>query len=276
MLDPHSLLMIRGGVARGSELAAHGCTRKALSGAVHRGEILRVRPGVFAARSAPPDIVAAAAHGGALTCGGALRHHGVWTLDDDEGTHVWLGAGGRVHDHGRCDCVAHFRPGRMRLGAAPVELALVHAYDCHGGEYFFAAFESAWNARLLGAAARSRVRAAIPASARWLVDLARADAQSGIESLVRLRLHLLGIRMESQVWLSGVGRVDFVIEGRIVLEADGRENHESRSRRHHDLHRDAVASRLGYETLRFDYAMIIHDWPTVVEAVLAALARARA
>jgi len=98
----------------------------------------------------------------------------------------------------------------------------VHAFTCHGEEFFFAAFESAWNRRLI------------------------------------------------------VGRVDFVIEDRIILEADGKENHASSTQRHRDLSRDAVASRLGYETLRFDYALIIHEWDTVIAAITAALARARA
>ena len=65
-------------------------------------------------------------------------------------------------------------------------------------------------------------------------------------------------------------------EDRLVPEADGKHNHDDDSHRHRDLQRDAAASRLGYETLRFDYAMIIHDWPTVLAAILAALARARA
>lgn len=39
--------------------------------------------------------------------------------------------------------------------------------------------------------------------------------------------------------------------------------------------RDAAASVLGYETLRFDYAQIVHEWPSVEAAVVAALTRLR-
>ena len=73
--------------------------------------------------------------------------------------------------------------------------------------------------------------------------------------------------------IDGVGRVDFVIGGRVILEADGKLNH-SGDRRHKDLMRDAAASALGYETLRFDYAMIIHDGERVAAAILPALMRA--
>lgn len=216
------LIHAHGGIARGSELSEFGCTRKQLSIAVRNGEIRRLRPGVFATWTADEDAVTAAAHGGALTCSTALRLHSVWVLDTDEHPHVWLGAGGRRFAHTPCTCIQHFRTGPMKLGVAPVEHSLVHAFACHGEEFFFAAFESAWNRRLI------------------------------------------------------VGRVDFVIEDRIILEADGKVNHASSTQRHRDLSRDAVASRLGYETLRFDYALIIHEWDTVIAAITAALARARA
>lgn len=264
-----------GGIARGRQLTAFGFTRRMLADAVDRGEIERLRPGVFVTASAPPQVRIAAEHGGALTCAAALRLHGVWVLEDDDTAHVWLGQAGRVH-HDQCQCVVHYRQGRMQLGVAEVEHALIHAFHCHGDEFFFCAFESAWNKRLIGASARARIRQALPASARWLVDFAHKDSESGLESLVRLRLLLLGIAVTAQVRLDGIGRVDFVIEGCVILEADGAEHHDTPRGRHRDRRRDAAASALGYESLHFDYAMIIHDWPIVVAAIRAALGRARA
>lgn len=120
-----------------------------------------------------------------------------------------------------------------------------------------------------------RIRKALPAYARWLVDIGRSDADSGLESLVRLRLHMLGILVECQVLISGVGRVDFIIDGRLILEIDGRRNHDSASHRHKDLARDAAASARGMETLRFDFAQVVYDWSAVQTAIIAALARCR-
>ncbi|WP_091230817.1 type IV toxin-antitoxin system AbiEi family antitoxin domain-containing protein [Microbacterium sp. 3J1] len=275
MPTPLFLVHHHGGIARGSQLGPFGCTRRDLAAAVRRQELIRIRPGVFAAPSCPVLVRTAALHGGALTCAGALRLHSVWVLSDDSSPHVWLGQAGRAHAHAGCGCVGHYRNGTMTLGLAPVEDALAHSYACLGEEFFFAAYESAWAQRLIGAAARRRIRDALPPRARWLVDLARHDAGSGIESIMRLRLHLLGVIVETQVEISGVGRVDFVIEGRLIIEADGRGNHDGSTERHRDLMRDAAASRLGYETLRFDYAMIIHDWDAVVAAIFAALGRVR-
>lgn len=273
MLQLGHIIRIEGGVSRGMRLQKFGFSRRSLAEAVDRGEIRRVRPGVFTLASTPSDVVVAADHGGAVTCGRALRLHGIWTLNEDATVHVWMGGAGRVHHTKDCSCVGHFFAGSTSLGLAPLEVVLEHVYHCHGDEGFFAALESALRTRKINHAAKRRIRSRLPAGAQWLVDLARDDADSGLESLLRLRLHLLGIRLECQVTIPTVGRVDFVVGDCLILETDGKENHDGQSHRHRDLVRDAAASRLGYETLRFDYALVIHDWPIVEAAVLAALAR---
>ena len=270
MLAPAHVIEHIGGVARGMQLRAFGIDRHALALAVRDGSISRVRSGVFVLPQTPREIVAAAEHGGAVTCMTALRLHGIWALNEASNLHVWMGANGRVH-HDACECVSHWYGGATTLGLAPIEDVLVHVLRCHGDEAFFSALESALQQRKVRST--TRLRRSIPASARWLVDLARDDAGSGLESLLRLRLHLLGLRLECQVSLSGVGRVDFVIGGRLILEVDGAEHHAGRAARHRDLQRDAAASCLGYETLRFDYAMVMHQWPIVQAAVMAALVR---
>ncbi len=62
-----------------------------------------------------------------------------------------MGRAGRVHPHGGCECTVHFSSGRAEPGLAPVADCLIHAYRCLGEEAFFAAYESAWNKRLLSA-----------------------------------------------------------------------------------------------------------------------------
>lgn len=275
MIAPLTILTTLGGLARGTRLQQYGISRSALGQAVDAGRIERLRPGLFAVPSLDPNIRTAALHGGALTCRTALREHGIWVLGNDEHPHVWVGRRGRTHEHADCGCVSHFFRGTPPLGIVDVETALIQLHRCAGDEAFFAAYESAWRQRMLSAATRARIRAALPKRARWLVDIARPDADSGLESLVRIRLHVLGILLECQVEISGVGRVDFLIDGRLILEIDGQNNHAGALQRHRDLERDAAASRLGMETLRFDYAQVVHDWPRVQEAIAAAVARTR-
>lgn len=73
--------------------------------------------------------------------------------------------------------------------------------------------------------------------------------------------------------IAGVGEVDLVIGDRLLIEADGRENHEREHERAKDLRRDASAASAGYTTLRFTYAMIVADWPLVEAAIIGAMAR---
>jgi len=273
MLDPQLLITRLGGIARGTLLQDYGVSRMRLSQAVRAGTVQRLRPGVFATDAAHPAERAAAQHGGPLTCSAALRRHGVWVMAPEGPPHVWIGRRGRAHPHAGCTCVSHYFRGAAAFGVVDVVTALLHLHHCEGDESFFASLESALKQRLISDASRRRIRDALPAHARWLIDLARADADSGLESLLRLRMHLLGVRLDTQVRIDGVGRVDFVIDGRLIIEADGKENHDGVSMRHKDLVRDAAASALGFETLHFDYTQIIHDWPTVQAAILAALGR---
>lgn len=73
--------------------------------------------------------------------------------------------------------------------------------------------------------------------------------------------------------MPGVGIVDFVLGDRLILELDGKRNHEGATLRHKDLVRDAVAASHGFDTLRFDYAMVVHEWELVEAAILAKLGR---
>ncbi|HWV49682.1 MAG TPA: DUF559 domain-containing protein [Microbacterium sp.] len=275
MLSANDTITRLGGIARGTTLQQLGFTRQALATEARRGTIQRIRNGVFATTALNDDVRRAIEHGGALTCASALRARGVWVLPAPDGLHVWMPSKRHPLRHPVCDCVSHYYRGTPPLGTASIETALLHLRRCADDEAFFAAYESAWKQGLLPRAARARIRAALPRTARWLIDIARADADSGLESLMRLRLHLLGIRLQCQVEIDGVGRVDFVVAGRLIIEADGDENHGSSTRRHADRVRDAAASDLGYETLRFDYAQIVHDWPTVQAAIIAALRRLR-
>lgn len=260
------------GVARTARLLAAGVRPADLKRCRLRGELIRVREGVYALPSADPAVRRAAAHGGALACVSALRSYGVWVLDAP-GLHVWLGSGGRAHPHPDCACTAHWDAGRAEPGRVDLARALVQVAACQGDESFFVAFESAWRLGLLDGPARAQVRRRLPAGRRYLVDLARGDADSGLESLVRLRLARLGIPLRSQVRVAGVGIVDFLLDEAIILEIDGRDNHDGPAHRHKDLRRDAEATRRGYITLRFDYALVMHHWDVVVAAILEARER---
>ena len=266
-----------GGIARTAELASLGVDEHSLKAAVLSAEVIRVREGVYASRDTPAEVITAVAHGGRLGCLSRLRDAELWVLDqEDRRVHVSMPRTGRSRRHDRCDCIVHWTAGQATGGLASIVDALAQSLGCLGIEDFFVALESAMRKRLISVSGVARLRQLVPQKRRWLVDFARWDADSGLESLLRLRLRALGITLISQVAIPGVGHVDFVLEGRIVLEVDGVAGHaDGASSRHKDLVRDAVASTYGLEALRFDYAMVVHDWPLVEAAILAALERSR-
>ncbi len=106
------------------------------------------------------------------------------------------------------------------------------------------------------------------------VHLGSADGvcESGTET--RVWQHLRGrLPLRRQVVIPGVGRVDFLVGERLVIEVDGREHHERTPDFERDRRRDAHLSSLGYRVLRFTYRQVFHDWPSVEAALWAAVAR---
>ncbi len=85
----------------------------------------------------------------------------------------------------------------------------------------------------------------------------------------------MNLTVRTQVHITGVGRVDLLIGDRLIVELDGREYHGLDDSRHRDLCRDANAAIWDYATLRFDYAMVMHDWDLVEAAIRAQVTAGR-
>lgn len=266
-----ALMRARGGCARSSDLFAAGATKNDVRRSATAGEIVMIRRGLYVLPGLPLAVRDATHHGGALTCQSALRHRRIWVLDREGPPHVWIGPHGREHAHAGCQCVVHWSDGTPALGVLDIPSALLHYFRCGGPEAFFVALESALRIGQIRPAQRAWIRERLPRSARWLVDFAVSTSDSGLESLVRLRLRGLGIETAAQVRIPGVGRVDLLIDGVIIIELDGEENHADPAKRHRDLRRDAAATAQGFTPLRFDYALVVHDWPAVEAAILGAL-----
>ncbi|MFF5623801.1 hypothetical protein [Microbacterium sp. LWH10-1.2] len=115
------------------------------------------------------------------------------------------------------------------------------------------------------------LRRVIDRAGKDLIDFSRADADSGLESLVRLRIRKYGWSVRTQAYVVGTGRVDLLIDGWLIIETDGRANHDSTSHRHQDLTRDASSALWGHVSLRFDYAMVLYDWDLVERSIVSTM-----
>ncbi|MGN6744343.1 MAG: endonuclease domain-containing protein [Amnibacterium sp.] len=158
----------------------------------------------------------------------------------------------------------------FRTGLVPVLVMLQHLALEVAPEMTVAALDTALRLRLLREVELPALAALLPAHLRAIVAAADRRCESGLESIARFRLQRLGLLVQPQVEIPGLGRVDLLIQGRLILELDGKEYHGGKFEE--DRRRDAVGARQRYRTLRFTWAQVLFDWPTVEAAVLGALA----
>ncbi|WP_138917946.1 hypothetical protein [Gordonia effusa] len=91
---------------------------------------------------------------------------------------------------------------------------------------------------------------------------------SGTESIVRLRLRVLGFNVDVQVLIEEVGRVDLVV-GQLVIECDSAGFHTSKQARTADSRPDRQ-TLIGHRiVIRLMYDEVIFDWPVVLREIRA-------
>jgi very-short-patch-repair endonuclease len=117
-----------------------------------------------------------------------------------------------------------------------------------------------------------RVIAELPRKHSRVATDADGRAQSGLETLARLRLKRLGIRVRIQVRVKGVGHVDVLIGDRLVLELDSREHHLGKQY-HEDRRRDLELIAQGFLVLRVSYERVMFDWDSIERVILAVVRR---
>lgn len=280
-----AVLRQSGGIANLSALVSAGASERSVQRAAASGEILRVRRGWYALASADSDIVSAVRVGGRLACISACRKYGIWT-PPDAATHVAVTAQSRNHkapdDANRVrtpadGTVLHWSCQDTAVGSRarlPTPLTgLAEALKCQPAEIGFAMVESALHRALLSEKDRAELHRLVPGRCRSLVSRAGAASGSGTESLFAFRIAALGVLFQQQVDIGGVGRVDFVIGDRLIVEIDSEQHHGGLTQRKRDLERDSIAASLGFITLRFDYWQVMDDWATVEAAVIASVSR---
>jgi very-short-patch-repair endonuclease len=256
---------------RRSDLRERGWTDRALAAAVTEGRILHPRPGAYLPTDAPPDVVDALALGGRLTCVSALAHHGVFVLDSST-LHVHLhnqrpSAPARVlrRHWGRL----YRTPHPCATSVEPLD-ALACAMRCQTPRAALATLDSALHRGIIRADELDELFRLLPRRHWVLRRLIDARAESGPETLVRLILRSLGASFEVQVVIIGVGRVDFVVDGWLIVECDSEEFHSSWEAQRRDRRRDQAAAALGYTTFR-PIAEDILWHPELVRAALQGL-----
>lgn len=269
-------LAAREGIAHRDALIRAGFPVARLRSFVRAGSAEWIRRAWIALPTAAPDLLLAARAGGRITCVTLARRRKWWmppALDARPHLHLDPAAGSARLGDG-WDGVLHWTqaiapPSGPALQGS-IEDALAHIALCVPGDLARVLWESAARQEGLAPEYLRRVRWRGPA-ARELADAVTGLSDSGLETLVIAPLARWGIRVRQQVKIAG-HLVDLLVGEFLVLQVDGFEFHSTSAARTRDLAQDAELRLRGYTVLRFSYAQIVHDWPSVEATIRRALA----
>lgn len=262
-MNPFDDSSFPGGVMSTADLRRHGVTYPEVRLLREAGVLINLRRGWYAMEGADPLVRAAVASGGVLGCVSALKFWGVWTPPK-----------ANLHTR-RSEFLQLFpdRPGVLvcdppGVHPAPIQsvdkigTALQSAALCLPDDELVTVMDSLLNLRL---ASPTGLRSLLdPISRRHAALIDQCDAaESGTETLVRLRLRRKGVKVRTQVPIAGVGRVDLLVGERLVIEVDSKSHHTSMANYHADRLRDRTLVALGYLVVRLTYEDVMFNWDAV-------------
>ena len=252
-MEPLEYLAQLGGVARTAQLLAAGYSRTEIT---RLATVVRQpRRGVFVLPGCRPEIEAAVRHNARVTCASAAGHFGLWLREPPTQHHLACN-----HGHGS-GFIRHRTirfDGHPMLPVAAIEDVVLHAVVCLAPPASTAIATSAM--RLHGVPLEllkcqlTGDRSGPALKALHLLDL-RAESIVEVDAQHLFRSN--GIGYDAQVYLPGIGRVDFLIEGFLIVEVDGFAFHSSREALRRDLGRNNASTLGGYAVLRY---MPEHIW----------------
>lgn len=252
-MDPLTHLAQLGGVARTGQLLAAGYTKRDIARLASAAR--QPRRGVFVLPDCTPVFLAAVQHNARVTCASAAGHYGLWQREPPAEHHLACN-----HGHGR-GFVRHRTvrfDGPAGLPVAAVEDVVLHALGCLAPPASTAIATSAM--RLLGVP-RELLRAQLTAdrsgTAREALRQLDLRAESIVEVDAQHLFRINGIGYDAQVYLPGIGRVDFLLEGFLIVEVDGFAFHSNREAMRRDLGRNNASTVNGFKVLRY---MPEHLW----------------
>lgn len=246
------------GAIRVRDLQPTRTQRRRIAALVAGGDLCLDR-GVIFLQDVSPAVVIARICGGLLTCASAVKAMGLpvpgWQW---RGVHVAVPSGARP---ARVQATLHHdnrlaRPDPYGWPCMPVAEALACYLCCDDDPLMpISAVDAALRQKLVS---REEVKACLAGRrnaerARQRLALASERARSPLETCARLDLVQAGLSYRDGVVIDGVGEVDFVVEGFIVVETDGREFHDDPLSFERDRRRDRALAVRGYLAMRFTY-----------------------
>lgn len=268
-MDLTEFLQSRHGAARTADLKRGGFSERTLATAVASGSVVRLRRGIYVAKGADPDVVAAFRSNGLLTCVSAARFYGLWVLHEPEAVHLSCGNGlpnPKIVDH-----ASGTHPPHSYLPVAGVADVLMHTLRCRPELEALVLVQSAVSQAFLSPHYLwAKLAGPRNGRARATLGLIIPRADSLLEVLAHTHFTRAGLKVKMHVQLPGVGEVDCLINDCLVIELDGGTHLEGRQVKK-DQYRNNASMRGGFLVLRYYYADVVHHPGRMVAEVLAVL-----
>ncbi|WP_022884872.1 hypothetical protein [Glaciibacter superstes] len=273
-------------IAETERLIAYGATWRSMKAAVELGQLVRARRGHYALPGTDPHTLEAVRLGGRLGCISAAADYGVFALDNTF-VHIQVQPTAsrlraphdrfqRLTDHNRHGAELHWDEllhpedgNEYRVGLTD---ALVQTFRCQQPRFALASLDNAMHQNLIRPDEVNEIFAALPRELQYLRARVDARSDSGQETVLSFIVHEAGYKFEIQVRIDGVGRVDMVIEGCLVVEADSREFHQDWAAQKRDRTRDRDLARAQYVSYRAIHEDILYHPEIVLEAIAGLLA----
>ena len=272
-MDVGTALAHRRGAATRADLFALGVTRAALDLAVRRGAVVRPYRGIYALAGASPVSVECARLHAEPTCLTLLGELGLPVMGHIDRPHLRVDPertfSGR-HREPKIASRLHWSE-RPEPGLDAVRTALGIASACTTPREHLALIDGALARMWITRHEIARLPHAPIARARWLARWADGRAGSGLETFARVAITSRGMKVRSQVEYAGVGRVDLLVNGAVVVEADGRSYHSDSSAFANDRRRDRMLQLAGLAVMRFTYDDIVREPERVADEVARAV-----
>jgi len=262
------ILAAHGGVVSAGQLRMAGWSQSHIRKLPSQGW-RAVRRGWYAVPSANPQVVRAVTAGGVLSCASALRLRRVWVPDSR--LHIRYSTRARQSRPGVRSCHPYRRDPPVVGAVDAMDVAVASAANCFGAEGLVVVLDSMLNKRMIDMADAKSIVAASRFAHLNLAQRCDPRSESGTETMIRLRLRAEGIQLRTQVVIPEVGRVDFLVGNRLIIEADSREHHLAKYQV--DRTRDRVATGLGYLVIRLTYEDVVEGWDVVIEDIRSVIRR---
>lgn len=263
-MDEELLARVRGcyGAVRVRDLQPSRSERRHLAELVREGALTKHPHGVISIPGTETAIVLARVHGGLLTCQSAASYYGLPLPAENQCLHLAVPRGRLlpplerevVHVEGRLES-----PSPTEFPVAPLPQALARYLRCAPeASAPIMACDAALHAEQVSRAQVAELLQG-PGSVGALRRLGRTSSRSRspLETLARLQLEDAGLRVLDGVGIRGVGEVDLLVDGILIVELDGYTFHSDRHQFAKDRWRDRELLRRRLPVARFTRADVL-------------------